>query len=90
MSELQKTLTELHRELAQAHRLEPGDRAMLESAAADIQRALGSAAVPGAVSLPSDPAESGLAAAVVRLEAGHPALAAAVRAVVDALAKAGI
>jgi chromosome segregation ATPase len=88
MSELQQTLRELHRELGAASQIDPDDRAALESALAEIQRALersGSAAAQED-SAPGDALEG----AAVRLEAGHPGLAGAVRAVVDALAKAGI
>lgn len=85
MSELQQTLRQLHRELGEAQRLDPEDRALLETALADIQQALQAAG--------ATPAEGGgdrLEAAAVKLEAGHPALAGTVRAVIDALAKAGI
>jgi hypothetical protein len=86
MSELQHTLRNLHEELSGAQRLDPEDRAMLETLLGDIQRVLedsrGSAA----------PAEHGdaLEGAAVRLEAGHPGVAGAIRAVLDALGKAGI
>lgn len=84
MSELQQTLRELHRELGEAGSLAPEDRKLLETALADIQRALQS---PSSES----PAQGDtLEGAAVRLEAGHPTLAATLRTVVDALAKAGI
>jgi hypothetical protein len=87
MSELQQTLRELHRELGAARQIDPDDRAALEAALADIQRALEQSDAPApAESAPGDALEG----AAVRLEAGHPGLAGAVRAVVDALAKAGI
>ena len=87
MSDLQRTLSDLHRELAAAERLAPQDRAMLQSALQDIQRALQGAA-PGAE--PSERPGDALEGAAVRLEAGHPGLAATLRSVIDALSKAGI
>lgn len=86
MSELKQTVHSLHEELARAPQLGPEDRALLESALADIRRALDATpAAPAAV-------EHGdaLEGAAVRLEAGHPGLAGAIRSVIDALAKAGI
>lgn len=84
MSDLKQTVHSLHEELSQAQQLGPEDRALLESALADIRRALESA--------PPTPAGQGdlLEGAAVRLEAGHPGLAGAIRSVLDALAKAGI
>ena len=70
MNDLQQTLRDLHRELADVPQLDPQQRALLEAALADIQRAL---------------APQGGAGAVPDL-----APADAVRAFVDALAKAGI
>ena len=97
MSELQQTLRDLHRELADVPQLDPEQRAMLEAALADIQQALAQAgeagdgpdaAAPDATRdiAPADALEG----AAVRLETNHPGLAGAVRAFVDALAKAGI
>ena len=40
MSELHRTLQGLHEELRRAERLEPGDRALLESLLGDIRRLL--------------------------------------------------
>jgi hypothetical protein len=88
MSDLQRTLRDLHRELGEAHRLDPDERAMLESVASDIQRALGQPVEP-VMAVPPAPGDA-LEGVAVRLEAEHPGLAGAVRAVVDALAKAGI
>jgi hypothetical protein len=93
MSDLQQTLRELHRELAAAPRLDPAERAMLESAVADIQATLArqaAGAEAGAVDAPVPSPADSLDNAAVRLEAEHPGLAGAVRAFVDALAKAGI
>jgi hypothetical protein len=87
MSELQRTLRTLHEELGQARQLDPEDRALLETVLADIRGVLQS-------SSPADAATGdhgdALEGAAVRLEAEHPGVAAAVRALVDALAKAGI
>ena len=85
MSELRHTLSDLHDELQQAQRLAPEDRALLETVLADIHRLLDDAAA-------APPADRGdrLEGAAVKLEAGHPGLAGAIRAVLDALAKAGI
>jgi Domain of unknown function (DUF4404) len=89
MSDLQQTLRDLHRELAAAPRLDPAERAMLEAAVADIQATLAEQAGGAGAPSPATPADS-LENAAVRIEAEHPGLAGAVRAFVDALAKAGI
>jgi hypothetical protein len=88
MSELQRTLLELQRELSEARLLAPEDRALLESTLRGIQDALAqsSAVEDGSKPAPGDALEG----AAVRLEAEHPSVAGAVRALVDALAKAGI
>ena len=89
MSDLQQTLRDLHRELAAAPRLDPAERAMLEATVADIQATLaeqGSGVETAPAATPADSLEN----AAVRIEAEHPGLAGAVRAFVDALAKAGI
>jgi siroheme synthase len=89
MSDLQQTLHDLHRELAGARQIDPQERAMLEATLADIQSALARPEIPGTVADARPPGEA-LEGAAVRLEAGHPTLAGAVRALVDALSKAGI
>jgi hypothetical protein len=89
MTDLQRTLRDLHTELGSADRLSADDRALLETTLADIRRVLeGPAAAPA----PGEHGEHGdtLEGAAVRLEAGHPGLAGAIRAVLDALGKAGI
>jgi hypothetical protein len=86
MTDLQRTLRDLHTELGSADRLSADDRALLESALMDIRRALDS--VPEATS--SGEHGDTLEGAAVRLEAGHPSLAGAIRSVLDALGKAGI
>lgn len=86
MNDLQQTLRELRAELGSAERLNDEDRALLETVLADIHRVLEAPVAP------ATPVEHGdaLEGAAVRLEAGHPGLAGAVRAVLDALGKAGI
>lgn len=87
MSELHQTLIRLHEELGQAGSLDAGDRALLETVLDDIRRRLDEA--PAANEPGGGPGDA-LEDAAVRLEAGHPGLAGALRALVDALAKAGI
>ena len=88
MSDLQHTLAELRRELAAAGPLAPSERALLESTMLDIQQFLARQANQDA-DVATAPGEV-LEGAAVRLEAEHPGVAGAVRALVDALAKAGI
>lgn len=87
MNELQHKLRDLHLELGQAHRLDPNDRAMLETVLRDLRDLLDQPEEE-----PAAPAEHGdtLESAAVRLEASHPTLASAIRSVMDALANAGI
>lgn len=89
MSDLQQTLRDLHRELAGARQIDPQDRMLLEATLAEIQSALAQPEVAGTAPDAPPPGEA-LEGAAVRLEAGHPTLAGAVRALVDALSKAGI
>jgi hypothetical protein len=87
MSDLQHTLAELRRELAAAGPRAPAERALLESTMHDIQQLLARDTTDDAnVAAPGEVLEG----AAVRLEAEHPGVAGAVRALVDALAKAGI
>jgi hypothetical protein len=90
MSDLQQTLRDLHRELAGVPQLDPEQRAMLEAALADIQHALAQEHPDAAGTAPVVAPADALEGAAVRLESEHPGLAGAVRAFVDALAKAGI
>ena len=90
MSELQHTLAELHRELAGAGQLAPEERALLEATIRDIQQALERSAIVRAEEDATPAPGEALEGAAVRLEAEHPGVAGAVRALVDALAKAGI
>jgi hypothetical protein len=90
MNDLQQTLRDLHRELADLPQLDPQQRALLETALADIQRALAPQSQAGLVQAQEVAPADALENAAVRLETGHPGLAGAIRAFVDALAKAGI
>lgn len=86
MGDLKQTVQNLHDELARTGQLGPDDRALLESALADIRRAL----LGSSEAAPAGEHADTLEGAAVRLEAGHPGLAGAIRSVLDALAKAGI
>jgi hypothetical protein len=86
MNDLQRQLATLHDALRGARHLEADERAALESVLNDIQRVLDSSADEPRAAEHGDALES----AAVRLEAGHPGLAGAIRSVLDALAKAGI
>jgi hypothetical protein len=86
MTELQQTLRNLRTELGSAERLSDEDRALLETVLADIHRVLEAPVSQAGRGEHGDALEG----AAVRLEAGHPGLAGAVRAVLDALGKAGI
>ncbi len=92
MSELHQTLQGLHEELRSADRLEPGDRELLESLLGDIRRLLETTRAGSADEQPAGAVPHGdaLEGAAVRLEAVHPGVAGAIRAVLDALGKAGI
>ncbi|MCX7052720.1 MAG: DUF4404 family protein [Proteobacteria bacterium] len=90
MNDLQQTLRDLHRELADLPQLGPPQRALLEAALADIQRALAPQHQAGSVQVQDVAPADALENAAVRLETGHPGLAGAIRAFVDALTKAGI
>ena len=90
MIELQQTLRDLQRELADLPQLDPQQRALLEAALADIQRALAPQHQAGSVQVQDVAPADALENAAVRLETGHPGLAGAIRAFVDALTKAGI
>jgi hypothetical protein len=86
MTDLQQTLRDLHAELGGAERLSTEDRVLLEAVLADIRRVLETPASTPAAGEHGDALEG----AAVRLEAGYPGLAGAIRAVLDALGKAGI
>jgi Domain of unknown function (DUF4404) len=88
MTDLREKLINLQEELGQAHQLDPNDRAMLETVMDDIQRLLKHSS--------ADEQDMGrdhgdkLEGAAVNLEIDHPGVASAIRAVLDALGKAGI
>jgi hypothetical protein len=92
MSELHQTLQGLHEELRRAEHLDPEDRALLETLLRDIRRLLETPRPAPLSDRPAGTAQHGdaLEGAAVRLEAGHPGVAGAIRAVLDALGKAGI
>jgi hypothetical protein len=82
--ELRETLARLHRELQNTPSLDRESQQLVMEISADITR-LGK---PG-VAATADHA-SRLESLAVRFESGHPALAASVRQIIDALGKAGI
>ena len=88
MSDLQRMLLELHDRLGEANRLDPEDRACCRPPSRIY--AVRSCRMRWWRSPRPAPPADVLEGAAVRLEAEHPNLAGAVRAVVDALAKAGI
>jgi septal ring factor EnvC (AmiA/AmiB activator) len=81
--DLRALLAELHLKLGEAHSVDEDSRALLAAVSADIEQALGRNPPPA---LP----QSKLAELAARFEVEHPALAEAVRDVIDALGKAGI
>jgi uncharacterized protein DUF4404 len=89
MSDLQQTLRALQRELVDARQLDPDERALLETTLTDIRSKLAQPAAASADVAGPAPGDA-LEGAAVRLEAGHPGLAGALRALVDALSNAGI
>ena len=86
MTDLQRQLTGLHEALHDARHLDAEERAALEATLADIQHVLDRSGAE----TPGPEHGDALESAAVRLEAGHPGLAGAIRSVLDALAKAGI
>jgi hypothetical protein len=86
MNDLQRQLASLHEALRRARQLDAEERAALETVLGDIKRVLESPREETAGREHGDALES----AAVRLEAGHPGLAVAIRSLLDALAKAGI
>ncbi len=86
-TQLKDQLAALHAELARTRSVEdPELRTRLIELLGDITRLLGKPATAGE----HDSLIEQLDALAVRFEADHPALGAAIRQVVDALAKAGI
>ncbi len=82
--DLRTLLTELQARLRQTNVVDPDARTLLATVAADIEGALAARTGPPAVP------ERKLQALAAKFEVEHPALAEAVRDVVDALGKAGI
>ena len=82
--DLHSLLKALHERLRQAKTVDPGSRALLATVATDIRGALETRDDPPAA------AQTRLRELAAKFEVEHPALAEAVRDVVDALGKAGI
>jgi len=86
--ELRERLTSLHTELARTSSVDPQSRELLISLLGDITRLLGPSSNAAAEEQRS--VTERLDELAVEFEAEHPALGAALRQVVDTLAKAGI
>lgn len=84
--ELQALLRSLQRELGDARSLDPESRRLLGTVMGDIGRALHGPDTPAT----DAPMSERLDDLAVRFEADHPAIAGAMRQLIDALAKAGI
>ncbi len=78
--ELHRLLAELHRELGRSPQLDPESRELLATVSSDITTTLAGKGQHA----------SRLEALAVKFETDHPALAEAVRDVIDALGKAGV
>ena len=95
--QLRRAVTDLHQALQSAHGLDAETRSLLEQTLVEVREVL-SAASPGPAGSPREtiagdetvPLRGQLSEAVARFEGGHPALAGAVRSVIDALAQGGI
>ncbi len=93
---LRELLLRLHERLANNERLEPESRELLVTVRRDIQRVLAGAersgGAPGEVTPRAgrDSALEELEALEVRFETEHPAMAQAIRQLIDLLGKAGI
>lgn len=83
---LRELLRRVHERLSGAERMEAESRELLVTLTRDIERALGAARPRG----PLTASVERLEALAVQFEAGHPALAQALRQLIDALGKAGI
>jgi hypothetical protein len=84
VEELRETLARLHQELQNTPSLDRESQQLVMEISADIAR-LGR---PGVA--PAADHSSRLESLAVRFESGHPALAASVRQIIDALGKAGM
>jgi hypothetical protein len=82
--DLGRLLAQLHARLKHAKSLDAESRRLLNTVAADIEKAL--ASDDAASVAPAPPLE----ALAVRFEADHPALAGVLRQIMDTLGKAGI
>lgn len=83
---LHEALSRLHAELQAAPQLDDESRRLLQAIAADVGRASA-----GATAAAADAGHAPrLEALAVRFEAGHPALAARLRGIVDALGRIGL
>ena len=82
--DLGRLLAQLHARLRQAKSLDAESRRLLNTVAADIEKALAGDGV--AAVTPAPPLE----ALAVRFEADHPSLAGVLRQIMDTLGKAGI
>ncbi len=98
---LQRSLAQLHTELAGAHRLDAKSRQLLRSVLGDIERLLregssststaaASTAASTAAASTAQSAPHRLEALAVSFEADHPSLAASVRQFIDLLGRAGL
>ncbi len=94
---LQRSLAQLHSELAGAHRLDAKSRQLLRSVLGDIERLLREGSSPTSTAAASTAAASTaqsaphrLEALAVSFEADHPSLAASVRQFIDLLGRAGL
>ena len=83
---LPQLLARVHERLAASGSLDQESRHLLGTLVRDIERALGGPAATGAAAVHAPRLES----LAVKFEAGHPALAEALRQLIDALGKAGI
>ncbi len=95
MSDLHERLAGLHEALAGTRSLPAEERQLVETVLDDLQRLLEGSPHGGEGGEGGETDEAGehgdtLESAAVRLEAGHPSLATALRSVIDALGKAGI
>jgi predicted component of type VI protein secretion system len=90
MSDLHERLAGLHEALAGTRSLPAEERQLVETVLADLQRLLEATRQGGGEADQAGEHGDTLESAAVRLEAGHPSLATALRSVIDALGKAGI
>ena len=88
--ELRRRLEDLHRELAGIDRVDAGLEPLLDELKSDIEAVLERSEHPGAEEGAPQGLADRLSEAVERFEAGHPALASAMGAVIDQLARLGI